>query len=213
MAHAASVQASTLAQALVTVSRAAAILGADASGAADAVEQTAKSLLGIAHFASDRGLKHEEDALAISGTRWSPEQRVSTPLTSQDWPMSRQEKLTRIVQLSNWIQASDDNTAEASATLVADDGKRNLGSTEQSNADNAEMFATNPASPYTVDVAEGQPFALVPLESLRKIGGFGDSDLAPSVPDGVFTGAITPLLPSGILPPASNVPCMGPPLE
>ena len=72
---------------------------------------------------SARGSEHDE--LAISGMRW---EQKGIPLSSQDWPMSKQEKLIRVVQLSNWIQdpGADDHTegAETSATHVAEDGVR-----------------------------------------------------------------------------------------
>ena len=62
-------------------------------------------------------------------------------------------------------------------------------------------------------VAPGQPFTLDLLESLRRLGGFCDPTLVCSLRDGVSTGVLSPLIPSGRWPRSNLSPCLGPSLE
>ena len=64
-----------------------------------------------------------------------------------------------------------------------------------------------------VDVAPGQPFCLDLLESLRRVGGFCDPTLGDSLRNGVSTGVLEKLAPSGRWPSSNSVPCLGPSLE
>ena len=74
-------------------------------------------------------------------------------------------------------------------------------------------FCSKSGRPASSDIAPGQPFTFNLLEELRRIGFRCDDSLIPSLENGVSTGVLSPLAPSGRWPASSSAPCLGPSLD